>query len=222
MSETTHREATLLPLEAIALRITVLRGQRVIIDADLAALYDVPTKRFNEAVKRNLAKFPPDFMFTLSDEEFAALRSQSATSNAGPVGRGGRRYAPRVFTEHGALMAATILSSPRAIEISVYVMRAFVRLRELATQHADLAKRLSELEDKTEALALNHDTFSRNTRNQLKQVFDALRELMTPPEPPPPPKRSIGFGIPENKGTGSGSSSKGSKSKASSAAAKKK
>jgi hypothetical protein len=220
MSEPTRREATLLPLEAIALRITVLRGQRVIIDADLAALYDVPTKRFNEAVKRNLAKFPPDFMFTLTEEEFAALRSQSATSNAGPVGRGGRRYAPRVFTEHGALMAATILSSPRAIEISVYVMRAFVRLRELATQHADLSKRLSELEDKTEALALNHDTFSRNTRNQLKQVFDALRELMTPPEPPPPPKRSIGFITPQDKGTGSSSNS--NKGNATGAAAKRK
>ncbi|XVJ71182.1 MAG: ORF6N domain-containing protein [Rhizobacter sp.] len=200
MSEPNHHEAALLPLETITLRITVLRGQRVIMDSDLAALYAVPTKRFNEAVKRNLAKFPPDFMFTLTEEEFAALRSQSATSNAGPVGRGGRRYAPRVFTEHGALMAATILSSPRAIEISVYVVRAFIRLRELATQHADLATRLSELEEKTEALALNHDTFSRNTRNQLKQVFDALRELMTPPEPPTPPKQPIGFIRHEDKG----------------------
>lgn len=220
MSEATQHETALLPLEAIALRITVLRGQRVIMDADLAALYDVPTKRFNEAVKRNLAKFPPDFMFTLTEEEFAALRSQSATSNAGPVGRGGRRYAPRVFTEHGALMAATLLSSPRAIEVSVYVVRAFIRLRELATQHADLAKRLSELEEKTEALALNHDSFSRNTRNQLKQVFDALRELMTPPEPPTPPKQPIGFIRHEDKSSGSGSASKGSKSKASSATSK--
>jgi hypothetical protein len=186
----------LLPLEAITLRILLLRGQRVIVDADLAALYDVPTKRFNEAVKRNLAKFPADFMFTLTDDEFAALRSQSATSNAGLGGRGGRRYAPRVFTEHGALMAATILSSPRAIEISVYVVRAFVRLRELATTHGDLAKRLDELEDKTEALAMQHDSFNRVTRNQLKQVFDALRELMTPPDPP---KRPIGFVIPEEK-----------------------
>ncbi len=132
----------------------------------------VPTKRFHEAVKRKLVKFPPDFMFTLTEEEFAALMSQSATSNTGPVGRGGRRYAPRVFTEHGALMATTLLSSPRAIEVSVYVIRAFNRLRELAAQHTDLAKRLSDLVGKTEALALNHDTFSRNTRNQLKQVFD--------------------------------------------------
>lgn len=188
--------AVVLPLEAITLRIVTLRGQRVIVDADLAALYDVPTKRFNEAVKRNLAKFPADFMFTLNDEEFAALRSQSATSNTTTSGRGGRRYAPRVFTEHGALMAATILNSPRAVEVSVYVIRAFVRLRELAATHADLAKRLDELENKTEGLAMQHETFSRNTRNQLKQVFDALRELMVPPDPP---KRPIGFVTPTDK-----------------------
>ena len=186
--------------EAITLRIATVRGQRVIVDADLAALYGVETKRFNEAVKRNLAKFPADFMFQLSAEEFQALRSQFATSNdqastSGP-GRGGRRYAPRVFTEHGALMAATILNSPRAVEVSIYVVRAFVRLRELATTHGDLAKRLAELEEKTEALAMNHDTFSRNTRAQLKQVFDALRELMTPPDPP---KRPIGFVTPQDK-----------------------
>ena len=95
-------------------------------------------------------------------------------------------------------MAAMILSSPRAIEISVYVVRAFVRLRELAATHGELAKRLDEFEEKTEALALNHDTFSRNTRNQLKQVFDALRELMTPPDPP---KRPIGFVTTDDKGS---------------------
>ena len=188
---------TLAP-EAITLRIATVRSQRVIVDADLAALYGVETKRFNEAVKRNLAKFPADFMFTLTAEEFEALRSQFATSNASSPGRGGRRYAPRVFTEHGALMAATILNSPRAVEISIYVVRAFVRLRELAISHGELAMRLDELEQKTEALAMNHDTFSRNTRNQLKQVFDALRELMTPPDPP---KRPIGFINPEDKGS---------------------
>ncbi len=94
-------------------------------------------------------------------------------------------------------MAATVLNSPRAVEVSVYVVRAFVRLREMAATHAELAQRLSELEDKTEALAMNHDTFSRNTRAQLKQVFDALRELMTPPDPP---RRPIGFINPEDKG----------------------
>lgn len=124
------------------------------------------------------------FMFTLREDEFADLRSQFATSS---TGHGGRRYAPRVFTEHGALMAATVLNSPRAVEVSVYVVRAFVRLRDLVASHGDLAKRL---EHKTETLAMSHDTFSRNTRTQLKHVFDALRELMTPPEPP---KRPIGF-----------------------------
>ena len=158
----------LLPLEAITLRILSLRGQRVIVDADLAALYDVPTKRLNEAVKRNRAKFPADSMFTLTDDEFAVLRSQSAISNAGLGGRGGRRYAPRVFTEHGALMAATVLSSPPAIKLSAYVVRAFVRLRELAIAHGDLARRLDELERKTEALTMQHDGFNRSTRNQLK------------------------------------------------------
>ncbi len=186
--------STLVPLpqaEAITLRIATVRGQRVLLDADLAALYDVPTKRFNEAVKRNLAKFPADFMFQLSADEWAALRSQFATLNGAPTGRGQhRKYLPFAFTEHGAIMAATLLSSPRAIEVSVYVVRAFVRMRELAVTHGDLAQRLAELEDKSEALAMSHDTFSRNTRNQLKQVFDALRELMTPPEPP---KRPIGF-----------------------------
>lgn len=195
--------SSLLPLELVTHRVKVLRGQRVIMDADLAALYGVETKRFNEAVKRNAEKFPADFMFQLTAEEFAALRSQFATSNKDDTqttpGRGGRRYAPRVFTEHGALMAATILNSPRAVEVSIYVVRAFVQLRELANTHQGLAKRLDALEDKTEALAMSHDTFSRNTRNQLRQIFEALRELAAPAEPPPPPKRPIGFITPEDK-----------------------
>lgn len=189
--------AQLLAPEAITLRIATARGQRVILDSDLAALYEVETKRFNEAVRRNLAKFPADFMFQLTAEEWAALRSQSATLNAAGTGRGQhRKYLPYAFTEHGAIMAANLLSSPRAVEVSVYVVRAFVRMRELAATHGDLAKRLAELEEKTEALAMSHDTFSRNTRNQLKQVFDALRELMTPPDPP---KRPIGFVTPDEK-----------------------
>lgn len=189
--------AQLLAPEAITLRIATVRGQRVILDSALAALYEVETKRFNEAVKRNLAKFPADFMFALTQDEWAALRSQFATLNA-TAGRGQhRKYLPYAFTEHGAIMAATILSSPRAVEVSVYVVRAFVRLRELATTHHDLATRLDELEQKTEVLSMQHDTFSRNTRNQLKQVFDALRELTTPPDPP---KRPIGFIAPEGKG----------------------
>lgn len=195
MSAPAQAPAAMLPLEAITHRIVVLRGQKVLLDADLAALYGVETKRFNEAVKRNLARFPADFMFHLSAEEFEALRSQFATSNE-PAGRGGRRYLPRAFTEHGAIMAASVLNSPRAIEVSMYVVRAFVRLRELVATHQDLAKRVDALEETTEALAMQHDTFSRNTRVQLKQVFDALRELMTPPEPA---KRPIGFVAPEEK-----------------------
>jgi hypothetical protein len=189
--------ALLLAPEAITLRIATVHGQRVIVDADLATLYGVQTKRFNEAVKRNLAKFPADFMFTLTTEEFGALRSQFATSNDQSPGRGGRRYAPRVFTEHGALMAAAILNSPRAVEVSIFVVCAFVRLRELVTSHGELAKRLAELEYKTEALAMNHDTFIRNTRNQFKEVFAALKELTTPPVPA---KRPMGFIAPKDKG----------------------
>jgi hypothetical protein len=102
------------------------------------------------------------------------------------------------FTEHGAIQAANVLASARAVEMGIYVVRAFVRLKQASTLHADLAKRLAELEDKTEALAMNHDTFSRNTRAQLREVFDALRELMTPPDPP---KRPIGFISPEDKGS---------------------
>lgn len=182
---------TLLPPPVVAPHILSVRGQRVILDADLAALYGVPTKRFNEAVKRNAARFPADFMFALSATEWAALRSQSATSSAG---HGGRRYAPRVFTEHGALMAATILSSARAFEVSVYVVRAFVQMRELAATQTDLASRLRDLELKTHLLANEHDSFSEATREQFKQVVGALRQLMAPPNPP---KRPIGFVTPE-------------------------
>ena len=182
----------------IGSRILTLREQRVMLDADLAELYGVQTKVLVQAVKRNLARFPGDFMFALTAEEWAALRSQSVTSNAGnPPGRGGRRTAPYAFTEQGVAMLSSVLGSPRAIAVNIEIMRTFVRVRALAVTHGDLAKRLAELEDKTEALAMNQETFSRNARNQLKQVFDALRELMTPPDPP---KRPIGFVTPEDKG----------------------
>ena len=128
-------------------------------------------------------------MFQLSEDEWAALRSQIATLK---TGRGQhRKYMPYAFTEHGAIMAATILNSPRATEVSVYVVRAFVRLREVLASNAELAKRLDDLEQSTEALAMQHDSFARNTRAQLKQVFDAICELMTPPESQK--KRPIGF-----------------------------
>jgi hypothetical protein len=181
-----------------------LREQRVMLDADLAQLYGVETRVLVQAVKRNLARFPEDFMFQLSAEEFANLRSQSVISSAG---HGGRRTAPYAFTEQGVAMLSSVLGSPRAIAVNIEIMRTFVRVRALAATHGDLAKRLAELEEKTEALAMSHDTFSHNTRAQLKKVFDALRELMTPPDPP---KRPIGFISPEDKGGSRGRSKKGS------------
>ncbi len=177
------------PLETITHCIHVLRGQKVLIDSDLAALYGVPTKRFNEQVKRNQDRFPVDFMFQLTEEEFSALRSQYATLKGG---RGQhRKYLPYVFTEHGAIMASMILNSAHATEISVYVVRAFIQLREVLASHHDLAQKLNELECKTEALSLRHDQFAQNTRFQLKQVFDAIRDLMEPPVPKK--QRPIGF-----------------------------
>jgi ORF6N domain len=176
-------------------RILSLREQRVMLDADLAQLYGVETRVLVQAVKRNLARFPEDFMFQLAAEEWQALRSQTVISNA--EGRGGRRTAPYAFTEQGVAMLSSVLGSQRAIAVNIEIMRTFVRVRALAATHGDLAQRLAELENTTEALAQQHDTFSRNTRAQLKQVFDALRELMTPPESP---KRPIGFVTPEDKG----------------------
>ncbi|MBD8528195.1 ORF6N domain-containing protein [Pseudomarimonas arenosa] len=187
----TGRTQPLQPL--IQSRILLLREHRVMLDADLAQLYGVETRVLVQAVKRQLKRFPDDFMFQLSAEEFADLRSQSVISSAG---HGGRRTAPYAFTEQGVAMLSSVLNSPRAIAVNIEIMRTFVRVRELAATHADLAKRLADLEQKTEALAIKHDGFSRNTRVQLKQVFDALRELMTPPEPP---KRPIGFVAPEDK-----------------------
>ena len=175
-------------------RIHTLRGQRVMLDADLAQLYGVETRALVQAVKRNLARFPEDFMFQLSSEEFIALRSQAVISNTG--GRGGRRTPPYAFTEQGVAMLSSVLSSSRAIAVNIEIMRTFVRVRAMAATHADLAKRLSELEEKTEALAMKHDDLSRTARQHLKQVFDALRQLMTPPDPP---KRPIGFVIPPAK-----------------------
>lgn len=184
-----------IPTERITSAIRVVRGHKVIVDADLAALYGVETRRLNEQVRRNIDRFPDDFMFQLSAEETAALMSQFAISK--PRGRGGRRKPALVFTEHGALMAATILNSPRAVEVSLYVVRAFVRLRETLAQHKDLAAKLDDLERKLQGLAVRHDTLAANTRMQLKQVFEAIRELMSPPEPAR--KRPIGFVTDETK-----------------------
>lgn len=173
-------------------RILLLREKRVMLDADLAELYGVQTKVLVQAVKRNIARFPQDFMFQLSAEEFTVLRSQTVTSK---TGRGGRRTAPYAFTEQGVAMLSSVLGSTRAIGVNIEIMRTFVRVRELAATHNDLAKRLGELEERTEMLSMQHDSFSRNTRIQLKQVFDALHELMMPPESP---KRPIGFVTPQD------------------------
>lgn len=168
----------LLPVERIAQSILVLRGQKVIIDTDLAALYGVTTKRFNEQVRRNLERFPADFMFQLTEVEWESLRSQFATLKPG---RGQhRKYLPYAFTEHGAIMAATILNSPRATEVSVYVVRAFVALREMLTGNKELAAKLNELAHKVDS----HD-------QAIAGLINAMRELMRPPEPAR--KQPIGF-----------------------------
>lgn len=183
-----------MPSESVVRYIHVIRGQKVMLDSDLASLYGVETRRLNEQVRRNPRRFPADFAFSLTPQEVTRLMSQFATSNAS---RGGRRKATLAFTEHGALMAATVLNSGRAVEISLYVVRAFVLLRQAARQDVDLARKLDELERKTEALSLQQETFSAETRAQLAEVFRAIRELMTPPAPAE--RRSIGFISPTTK-----------------------
>ncbi len=167
-------------------RIQVVRGLRVMIDVDLAALYGVPTKRLNEQVKRNRDRFPADFLFQLT-----AVEKAEVVANCDHLSKlKFSKVLPYAFTEHGAIQAANVLASAQAVEMGIYVVRAFVHLREAAFLHADLAKRLTDLEMKTESLELSHDTFSRNTRLQLRQLLEAVRELMAPPDPP---KRPIGF-----------------------------
>lgn len=173
----TANDNSLIPSERIEGRILLIRGQKVLLDADLAALYGVETKRLNEQVKRNADRFPADFMFRLTGEEVEALnRSQFAT---GPQKHRDPRFPPYAFTEHGAIMAASILNSPRAVEMSVYVVRAFVRLRELLASNTALARKLNELEHKLK----NHD-------EAITAILSAIRELMNPP---PPKRRPIGF-----------------------------
>ena len=179
-------------------RILSLRSQRVMLDADLAQLYGVPTKALNQAVKRNAARFPHDFMFQLNSAE----KTEVVTNCDHLQKLKFSKALPFAFTEYGAVALANVLASAQAVEMGIYVVRAFVQLRQASAVHADLSKRLAELEMKTESLDMQHDTFSRNTRNQLRQVFDALRELAdkaTPAEPLPTPKRPIGFVHPEDK-----------------------
>jgi hypothetical protein len=161
---------------SIEYQIFLVRGQKVLLDADLAALYGVEVKALNQAVKRNEERFPPDFVFQLTAEENEALRSQTVTSK---ISRGGRRYAPYAFTEHGAIMAASVLNSQRAVEMSIYVVRAFLRLRETLATHKELAAKLAELEQRLET----HD-------NTINEIIQAIHVLAMPPEKP---VRQIGF-----------------------------
>lgn len=144
------------------------------LDSDLAELYEVETKVLNQAVRRNLDRFPDDFMLELTAEEAESLRSQFVTSN---VGRGGRRYTPLAFTEHGVAMLSSVLRNERAVQVNIAIMRAFSRLRELLTTHTDLARKLEDLEQKYD--------------RQFEVIFDAIRQLMDPP--PEPPRERIGF-----------------------------
>jgi hypothetical protein len=169
-------------VKPIARAIIILRGHRVLLDTELAALYGVTTKRLNEQVRRNAERFPWDFMFQLTAAETTALRSQFATSKA-TAGRGGRRYLPYAFTEHGALQAANILNSPRAVEMSLYVVRAFVQLRELLGSNKELAKRLDQLEARIEKKLATHD-------DAIAAMLSAIRGLM---HPPAQKRRGIGF-----------------------------
>lgn len=171
---------------AIIDAIETVRGERVILDMDLARLYGVDTRTFNQAVRRHPARFPADFMFQLTAEEWGSLRSHFATSN---VGRGGRRYLPYVFTEQGVAMLSSVLNSERAIAVNVEVMRAFVRMRRFMASHEELAGKLREIEDKFESKLTRHD-------QQLMQLFEALRRLRDSVEKrpaAPSPKRRIGF-----------------------------
>jgi hypothetical protein len=211
------RKNSLIPAATIEAKIMLLRGQKIMLDSDLARLYGVPTKALNRAVSRNLERFPPDFMFRLTRQEVANLRCQNGTSSSEDRGRqrpgaspsrfqsetldggadgrsegtsglrfqtepssagyGGRRYLPHAFTEQGVAMLSSVLRSPRAVKVNVEIMRAFVRLRAWLATNAELARKLADLERHYDA--------------QFKAVFDAIRELMTPPQPQ---RRQIGFG----------------------------
>lgn len=172
-----QKETTPLSIGDIAQRIQIVRGHRVVLDDDLAAFYGETTKRFNQQVRRNLQRFPADFMFQLDAQEFSSLRLQSATLKAG---RGQhRKYLPLAFTEHGAIMAATLLNSLRATEVSVHVVRAFVELKSLQASNREMTNKLYQLERRVS----RHD-------QTIAELIDSMRELLTTPESP---KRSIGF-----------------------------
>ena len=176
--------SSLIPLERIERSIYLIRGAKVMLDSHLAELYGVPTSALNRGVKRNRGRFPKDFMFQLTSAEAKSLRCQIGISN---IGRGGPRYRPYVFTEQGVAMLSTVLNSERAVRVNVEIMRAFVRLREVLATNRELSQKLAELERKFGT----HD-------KQIQAIFDAIRQLMTPPEPPEPPRKEMGFHIKED------------------------
>ena len=167
--------SNLIPQEVVENKIYLIRGQKVMLGKDLASLYGVTVKRLNEQVKRNIKRFPDDFMLVLTRQEVMNLRSQIATSRWG-----GERYLPCVFTEQGVAMLSSVLNSERAIQVNIAIMRAFVKLRQILSTHKELAYKLKELE----ARIGKHD-------EDIGSIFEAIRQLMAPP--PEPPKRKIGF-----------------------------
>ena len=173
-----HKDVALVHPERIERLILLIRGHKVMLDTDLAALYGVETGQLVRAVKRNISRFPHDFMFQLSKDEFENLRCHFGTSSQW----GGRRYPPYAFTEQGVAMLSSILKSRRAVQVNIEIMRTFVRLRRILASNADLARKLDELENKYDA--------------QFRVVFEAIRQLMVPAEPEPP-KRRIGFVVEE-------------------------
>src|SRR5260370_21161369 len=171
----------LLPVARIEQAILLIRGEKVMLDRDLAALYGVTTGNLNKAVKRNLQRFPADFMFQLTEEEAESLIFQIGRSK----GRGGRRHFPYAFTEQGVAMLSSVLRSEQSIRVNVAIMRSFVRLRETLALHKELARKLTELEQRIEG----HDT-------AIRSLFEAIRQLMAPPAAPPKPE--IGFHVKED------------------------
>ena len=167
----------LMPEEVVEKKIYLIRGHRVMLDSDLALLYGVTTKSFNKSIRRNMDRFPEDFMIQLTHDEFNFLRFQIGTSKKG---RGGRRYLPLAFTEQGVAMLSSILNSKKAIQVNIAIMRTFVKLRQILSTHKDLAQKLDELEKRIK----NHDT-------DIGTIFEAIRQLMEPP--PEKAKRRIGF-----------------------------
>ena len=178
--------------------IITVRGQRVILDSDLARIYGVPTRRLNEQVRRNADRFPRDFAFALTIQEVANLKSQIATSSSGlnrsqfatGTTHGGRRKIPMVFTEHGVIMAANVLRSKRAIQMSVFVVRAFIRMRQMLIEQRDFAHKLAELEKELTARLDIHET-------AINEILGQIKRLLSPPPEASPPKRKIGFLVEE-------------------------